>query len=60
MVRRMNIAPSEARAMEPRHFWWLMEDLLAEHAAIAGKAGKMSDADKDELLDVMRAEGANI
>lgn len=56
----MSIAPSEARSMEPRHFWWLMEDLLAEQAAISGKAGKMSNADKDDLLNVMRAEGANI
>lgn len=59
-VRRMSVAPSEFWHMEPRHFWFLMDDLLAEQAALAGRAGRMTDDEKDELLAVMRAEGMNI
>jgi len=56
----MGLAPSEFRRLKPRQFWWLMDDLMAEQRALRGESAPLLAEEKDELMDLMRAHGADI
>lgn len=59
-VRRLGVSPDEFWRMPPRHFWWLFADLLAEQKSLSQKSDRLSDEEKDELIEMLRAEGVDI
>jgi hypothetical protein len=59
-VRRLGVTPTEFWRMPPRHFWWLFADMQAEQAAAAKDRDRLSDDEKDELIEMLRDNGVDI
>lgn len=50
----MGLAPSEFWDMKPKHFWLLLAKRIDDQKTAERGGGRLSDEDKDELLQLLR------